>query len=69
MEQLSEALFFLQTQNINHSDIKPENIIIMQKDPLLIKLCDMGCGSFQDSNSLSVTIKGTIPFMAPELID
>lgn len=28
----------------------------------------MGCGAFHDYKSNTLTIKGTVPFMAPELV-
>ena len=40
----------------------------MSEKPIKIKICDMGCGAFHDYKSDSITIKGTMPFMAPELV-
>ena len=40
----------------------------MRVQPFEIKLADMGCGSFHKFKDEVNTIKGTITFMAPELV-
>ena len=55
---------------MNHGDIKPDNILIMRFNPVSVKIGDLGCGSQSHGKDWSVTIsgKGTVPYMAPELM-
>ncbi|MBE9222715.1 serine/threonine protein kinase [Cyanobacterium stanieri LEGE 03274] len=67
-----EVLKYIHSENIIHRDIKPDNIIIREKDNLPV-LIDFGAvkekmGSFttEDGSVLSSVIVGTRGFMAPE---
>lgn len=42
MEQILTALTSLEEINIAHCDIKPENILIMSRTTMTVKLCDVG---------------------------
>ena len=54
---------------IAHCDIKPENILIIDWNSLKLKLCDVGSCKIVSKESLDeATILGTVPFLAPELI-
>lgn len=52
--------------NIMHRDIKPENIIITSSG--VLKLLDFGTGKDVTRRSISSTVIGSRPFMAPEQI-
>jgi len=52
--------------NIMHRDIKPENIIITRSG--VLKLLDFGTGKDLTRRSISSTVIGSRPFMAPEQI-
>lgn len=55
-------------KNIAHSDIKPSNFLVDKYGRL--KVCDFGLASFfGEENSLSQSFKGTILFMAPEVLN
>ena len=53
--------------NIVHLDLKPENIIIQQIDPIKIKIIDFSfCSNYKKKN-INVVL-GTIGYMAPEVV-
>jgi serine/threonine protein kinase len=61
---------FLQINKIAHCDIKPENILITNIETLEIKICDIGSGKqIKNENTNTGTICGTVPFIAPELMN
>ncbi|THH11312.1 hypothetical protein EW145_g736 [Phellinidium pouzarii] len=70
---IAEGINYLHSKGIVHSDIKPDNILISQSgDPLL---CDFGISnklspsqSFSIGSSTTGGIRGTIRYMAKELL-
>jgi len=70
--QLIEGLTYLHTQDppVLHRDIKSGNVL-MGQDPtgteLCAKLADFGCSKRND-DTLSHTLKGSIPWLAPEVV-
>jgi hypothetical protein len=65
--QICDALHHAHTNGLVHRDIKPENILI-RKDGV-VKLTDFGVAKAIPDGVLtqSADLKGTIPYMAPEL--
>ncbi len=64
--ELLDVVAYAHKQNIMHRDIKPENIIIAESGAL--KLLDFGTGKDLTRRSISNTVIGSRPFMAPEQI-
>lgn len=64
--QLVEVVAYAHEKRIMHRDIKPENIIINRHGAL--KLLDFGTGKDLSRRSISNTVIGSRPFMAPEQI-
>ncbi len=64
--ELLEVLSYAHARNIMHRDVKPENIIITLEGAL--KLLDFGTGKDLTRRSISNTIIGSRPYMAPEQI-
>jgi len=63
--QLCRALAFLHTHAIVHGDLKPQNIVIAQRQPLHLKLVDFGLATTEGETTGTVP-SGTIPYIAPE---
>jgi len=67
-----EGLDYLHTRSppVLHRDIKSANVLMGQSadgGELCAKLADFGC-SKRNADTLSTTLKGTIPWMAPEVV-
>ncbi|XP_073529572.1 serine/threonine-protein kinase SBK1-like [Phyllobates terribilis] len=63
--QLTRALEYMHDQALVHRDIKPDNVLIMDKDCFHIKLSDFGLA--QAIGTLVPSMSFIIPFMSPEL--
>ncbi|XP_073708043.1 myosin light chain kinase, smooth muscle [Garra rufa] len=69
MLQIIDGVQFIHKQGIVHLDLKPENIMCINKTGSTIKLIDFGLARrLEDSGSLKVLF-GTPEFVAPEVIN
>ena len=66
MKQIVSGLEYLNSHNIYHRDLKPQNILIT-KD-LTLKISDFGLAKLCESDSLLDTICGSPMYMAPEIM-
>ncbi|TVY82186.1 Spindle assembly checkpoint kinase [Lachnellula suecica] len=69
--QVLEGLSFMHDNGFSHRDIKPGNILVASKPPdnWWVKLGDFGISKRTDAGlGFASTVKGTIRFMAPELL-
>lgn len=67
--QVLEAVKYMHDQGISHRDLKPDNIMIEQDDPVLIKITDFGLAKVQNQNTFLNTFCGTLAYVAPEVIE
>jgi len=66
--QMMNALSYLHSRKITHRDIKPDNILIASKDPLVVKLTDFGLSKvIPDDTTALITFCGTLLYCAPEV--
>ncbi|CAF0740985.1 unnamed protein product [Rotaria sp. Silwood1] len=68
-KQVLDAVAFLHDNKIVHLDIKPQNILLMEKWPSTqIKLCDFGLSRVLTNQRL-LEMSGTTDFLAPEVVN
>jgi serine/threonine protein kinase len=66
--QILHALAYLHARGITHRDIKPDNILISERDPLRVKLSDFGLSKcITDHETFLKTFCGTLLYCAPEI--
>ncbi|XP_077148303.1 serine/threonine-protein kinase SBK1-like [Ranitomeya variabilis] len=63
--QLTKALEYMHDQALVHRDVKPDNVLLMDKDCFHVKLSDFGLT--QAIGTLVPLMSPLIPFMSPEL--
>ena len=70
--QIVEAINYMHVKkNIAHRDLKPDNVMMVNDDPdsLEVKVTDFGFSCASDCDNCKKTVLGTLPYMAPELVD
>ncbi|KAI8142826.1 kinase-like domain-containing protein [Fennellomyces sp. T-0311] len=66
-DQIFHAVDYIHDQEIAHRDLKLENIIIMDKKTLQVKIADFGLATFYRGRPFE-TMCGTQSYAAPELV-
>ena len=65
LNQLNNALLYLETEGIAHRDIKPQNILIFENN--IFKVTDFGEAKTISDTSQEATLRGSELFMSPIL--
>ncbi|KAI2833980.1 hypothetical protein CBS11350_11066 [Aspergillus niger] len=66
--QLLEGISVLHCLGIAHRDIKPQNVLVAQADPIVVKIADFGVSKYTADRSILRSRVGTPEYMAPELL-
>lgn len=70
MKQTMKALAFMHSLPCAHKDLKPQNIMMTQKDTSSIKIIDFGLAEiFDPKQEVASFVGGTLLYMAPEAFD
>lgn len=67
-KQVLDGIAYVHRMGISHRDLKPDNILIMQDDPIFIKITDFGLAKISDNATFMKTFCGTLAYVAPEVI-
>ncbi|KAK1799340.1 hypothetical protein P4O66_007584 [Electrophorus voltai] len=68
MCQILQGIEFMHKQSIVHLDLKPENIVCVNRTGTQVKIIDFGLASKLDASSPLRVMYGTPEFVAPEVI-
>ncbi|MDW7973517.1 MAG: protein kinase, partial [Thermodesulfovibrio sp.] len=69
VKEMVECLSVLHRNGVIHRDIKPQNILVREKEPLDLILTDFGISSImeEDVSKVLTGLKGTFLYSAPEV--
>ncbi len=65
--QLLDCLAFLQSRNVTHRDIKPDNVLVELRPHFKVVLSDFGMSKTVTETTWLQTFCGTLKYMAPEV--
>ncbi|XP_011068888.1 PREDICTED: serine/threonine-protein kinase ULK3 isoform X2 [Acromyrmex echinatior] len=68
LQQLALALKYLRDHNVCHMDLKPQNLLLMRKPQLILKVGDFGFAQYLSNSEHKFTIRGSPLYMAPEML-
>lgn len=69
MKQILIGLEALHNKNIMHRDLKPDNILIRNKESLNLVIADFGLSTKADASKYLYLKCGTPGFVAPEIVN
>lgn len=67
-KQVYDAVKYIHSSGYIHGDIKPENVLLFSKDPIVVKLTDFGFSRKWESGSRFKSVCGTLGYSSPEIL-
>ncbi|HEY5708976.1 MAG TPA: serine/threonine-protein kinase [Solirubrobacterales bacterium] len=66
--QVCAALDYAHGRRVIHRDIKPGNLMVLERPEMVVKVTDFGIARLLDETRITVTgsIQGSVPYLAPE---
>ncbi|XP_054004692.1 serine/threonine-protein kinase ULK3 isoform X2 [Hylaeus anthracinus] len=68
LQQLALALKYMRDNNVSHMDLKPQNLLLIRKPHLILKVGDFGFAQYLSNSEQKFTIRGSPLYMAPEIL-
>ncbi|XP_074107124.1 unc-51 like kinase 3 homolog Aduk isoform X3 [Cotesia typhae] len=68
LQQLALALKYLRSNNVCHMDLKPQNLLLIRKPTLRLKVGDFGFAQYLSTDEHKFAIRGSPLYMAPEIL-
>ncbi|KAK0080258.1 hypothetical protein PV325_000225 [Microctonus aethiopoides] len=68
LQQLALALKYLRSHNVCHMDLKPQNLLLIRKSGLTLKVGDFGFAQYLSNTEHKFAIRGSPLYMAPEIL-
>lgn len=68
LRQVLDAIAYVHSLGISHRDLKPDNILVDQTNPVSVKITDFGLAKL-NQNSFLRTFCGTLSYLAPEVLE
>lgn len=68
IRQVAAGLQFMNARNIMHRDLKPQNLLLTNSSPPVVKIADFGFARTIQEGSMAETMCGSPLYMAPEIL-
>lgn len=67
--QMCYAVAYLHTKKVTHSNLKPSSFLYETPEKQFLKLCNLGQGKLFKPNVNICRCKGSLPYIAPEVLE
>ena len=67
-KQIIEGVRFIHSKNVIHRDLKPNNILFLDKEKTHIVIIDFGISGFSNGLNKEIIKAGTFKFTPPEIL-